>query len=87
MLAAFVDESLRRRPGDHSVYAMAAVIVDLADCDDVRLTLQALRLGKQRRLHWRDESPAHRLDISRTLTELSLDSIVTRTCARQERPA
>ncbi|WP_433500845.1 DUF3800 domain-containing protein [Sphaerimonospora sp. CA-214678] len=77
MLTAYIDESLRRRPHDDSVYAMAAVIVDLADRDDIRLTLETLRLGKQRRLHWRDESPAHRLDISRTLTELPLDSIVT----------
>ncbi|MBG0813480.1 hypothetical protein [Planomonospora sp. ID82291] len=77
MLTAYIDESLRRRPDDCSVYAMAAVIADSADHDDIRLALESLRLGKRRRLHWRDESPAHRLDIARTLTKLPLHSIVT----------
>jgi len=30
MLTAFADESMRRRPNDDSIYAMAAVIIDSA---------------------------------------------------------
>ncbi|MER6173456.1 hypothetical protein [Streptosporangium sp. NPDC001681] len=76
MLTAYVDESLRRRPDDCNVYAMAAVIVDSADHDDMRAALESLRLGKRRRLHWRDESPAHRIDIAEALAKLPIEGIV-----------
>ena len=56
---------------------MAAVIVDSADQDEIRLALESLRLGKKRRLHWRDESPAHRVDIVEALVKLPLCGIVT----------
>lgn len=77
MLTAYVDESLRRRPGDHSVYAMAAVIVKPADQDDVRAALESLRVGKNPRLHWRDEPPRRQLVIARRLAELPVQGIVT----------
>ncbi|GAA1274261.1 hypothetical protein GCM10009677_29310 [Sphaerisporangium rubeum] len=77
MLTAFVDESLRRRPDDDSVYAMAAVIIDSADHDDIRTTLESLRMGKRGRLHWRDESSPHRLHIAETVAKLPLCGIVT----------
>jgi hypothetical protein len=77
VLYAYIDESLRRRPNDDSVYAMAAVIMNSSDYSDIRLVLESLRLGKRRRLHWRDESPAHRLRIAETLIALPLDGLVT----------
>ncbi|WP_248965310.1 hypothetical protein [Sphaerisporangium perillae] len=77
MLTAYIDESLRRRPHDDSVYAMAAVITHSADHNDIRLALESLRLGKHGRLHWRDESPSHRLDIAETVAKLPLHGIVT----------
>ncbi|MET8138677.1 hypothetical protein ABZU32_00065 [Sphaerisporangium sp. NPDC005288] len=77
MLTAYIDETLRRRPDDDSIYAMAAVIMDSADHDDIRTTLESLRLSKRHRLHWRDESPPHRLHIAETVAKLPLQSIVT----------
>jgi hypothetical protein len=77
VITAYVDESQRRRPDDHSIYAMAAVIMKSTDHDDIRTALEALRLGKRRRLHWRDESPAHRTDIAETLAKLPIDGIIT----------
>ncbi|GIH72631.1 hypothetical protein [Sphaerimonospora thailandensis] len=77
MLTAYIDESLRRRPHDDSVYAMAAVIIDSADHGDVRTELESLRLGKSPRLHWRDESPARQLAITERLVNMPIQGIVT----------
>lgn len=77
MITAYVDESLRRRPHDDGVYAMAAVVVDSADHDGVREALEALRFGRSLRLHWRDESHARRLAITKALTTLPVTGIVT----------
>ncbi|WP_433365035.1 hypothetical protein [Streptosporangium sp. CA-115845] len=56
---------------------MAAVIVDSADQDDIRITLESLRLGKSPRLHWRDESPARQLIIAERLASMPIRGIVT----------
>ncbi|MEU0478546.1 hypothetical protein ABZ260_05065 [Streptosporangium sp. NPDC006013] len=77
MLTAYVDESLRRRPDDCSVYAMAAVVVDSTDHDDIRATLESLRLGKSPRLHWREESSARQLAITKRLAGMPVHGIVT----------
>ncbi|WP_067183935.1 DUF3800 domain-containing protein [Microtetraspora niveoalba] len=77
MLTAYVDESLRRRPHDDSVYAMAAVVMDAADCEDVRVDLESLRLGKSPRLHWRDESPTRQLAIAERIADMPIRGIVT----------
>ncbi|MBO3750197.1 hypothetical protein J5X84_29285 [Streptosporangiaceae bacterium NEAU-GS5] len=76
MLTSFADESLRRRPADHSVYAMGAVVLESAHHDTVRVTLESLRLGKKPRLHWRDESSAHRLVIAQQLAGLPISGVV-----------
>ncbi|GGK65746.1 hypothetical protein Ppa06_21950 [Planomonospora parontospora subsp. parontospora] len=77
MLTAYIDESLRRRPHDDSVYAMAAAIIDSADHEAVRADLESPRLGKSPRLHWREESRARQLVISRAITLMPLKSLVT----------
>lgn len=77
MLTAYIDESLRRRPGDCSVYAMAAVIVNSADHDDIRIALESLRLGKSPRLHWREESAARHLVIAGSIAHMPMESIIT----------
>jgi hypothetical protein len=77
MLTAFVDESLRRRPHDDSIYAMAGVIIDGSHHDKIRITLEDLRRGKSPRLHWRDETPARQRLIATTLAELPIAGIVT----------
>ena len=77
MITAYVDESLRRPAHDYSVYAMAAVLIDSADHAEVRSELEALRLGKSPRLHWRDESSARRLAVTEALTKMPLRGFVT----------
>ncbi|MEU4832269.1 hypothetical protein [Streptosporangium sp. NPDC023615] len=77
VLTACIDKSLRRRPDDYSVYAMAATMVDSADHDDIRLTLESLRLGKSPRLHWREESVARQLVIAGSIARMPVESIVT----------
>ncbi|RCG32737.1 hypothetical protein DQ384_04475 [Sphaerisporangium album] len=76
MLTAYIDESLRRRPDDCGVYALAAVIVDSTDHDDIRAVLRSLRLGKNTRLHWREESSARQLAISKRLADMPIRGIV-----------
>ncbi|MET8154913.1 hypothetical protein ABZT47_00990 [Sphaerisporangium sp. NPDC005289] len=77
MLTAYIDESLRRRPNDWNVYAMAAVLVECAHHEQVRAALESLRLGKSQRLHWRDESAKRQLTIAERLAELPISGIVT----------
>ncbi|MEV4833462.1 hypothetical protein AB0K05_03005 [Nonomuraea sp. NPDC049486] len=64
MFTAFVDESMRRRPDDDNIYAMAAITLHATGHHDARLTLESLRLGKNPRLHWRDEPIARQLVIA-----------------------
>ncbi|WP_433516287.1 hypothetical protein ACQP2T_12415 [Nonomuraea sp. CA-143628] len=75
MNAAYIDESMRRRPNDDSVYAMAAALIDPANKNDIHEALSALRLGNRRRLHWRDESSSHRLHIAKTLADLPFTAL------------
>ncbi len=55
---------------------MAAVIVDSGDHDDIRATLESLRLGKSPRLHWRDESPPRQLMIAERLSNMPVRGVV-----------
>ncbi|MGN9782552.1 DUF3800 domain-containing protein [Nonomuraea sp. ZG12] len=89
MLTAYVDESMRRRPGDDSIYAMAAIVIDSSGHDEARLTLESLRLGKNPRLHWRDEPVARQRIIADAIARMPLAAVVAvhifdRTC-RTER--
>ncbi|MEU9832044.1 hypothetical protein AB0D67_10950 [Streptosporangium sp. NPDC048047] len=77
MLTAYIDESLRRHPDDHCVYAMAAVVMDSAHHDDIRAALESLRTGKSPRLHWREESAARQLVIAGSIAVMPVRSIVT----------
>ncbi|MFC7383763.1 hypothetical protein [Sphaerisporangium rhizosphaerae] len=77
MLAAYIDESLRRRPQDDSVYAMAGVIIDAIDHEDARAVLESLRTGKSPRLHWREEPSARHPVIADAIRCLPLRSLVT----------
>jgi hypothetical protein len=59
------------------VYAIAAVVVDSADHDDIRTALECLRVGKSPRLHWREESPAQQLAIADAIARMPVGSFVT----------
>ncbi|MER5620266.1 hypothetical protein ABT061_04400 [Streptosporangium sp. NPDC002544] len=56
---------------------MAAVIMDSADHDDIRATLESLRLGKSPRLHWREESAARQLAIAGSIATMPMKNIAT----------
>ncbi len=56
---------------------MAAAIIDSADHGTVRAELESLRLGKNPRLHWRDEPPARQLSITGRITKMPIQGIVT----------
>ncbi|GAA4511103.1 DUF3800 domain-containing protein [Nonomuraea sp. C10] len=76
MFTAFVDESMRRRPDDDNIYAMAAITLHATGHHDARLTLESLRLGKNPRLHWRDEPIARQLVIADAISKLPLAAVV-----------
>ncbi|MFG1942210.1 hypothetical protein [Nonomuraea sp. NPDC048826] len=77
MLTAYVDESMRRRPDDHNIYAMAAIALHSVAHDDARMTLESLRIGKNPRLHWRDESSARQRVIADAIAALPVAALVT----------
>ncbi|MFC6081448.1 hypothetical protein [Sphaerisporangium aureirubrum] len=69
---AYLDESMRPEAG---IYVLAAVLVPDRSAAPYRAALQGLLMGRQPRLHWRDEGPKRRLEIAYALTDLSLDTI------------
>lgn len=77
MLTAYIDESLRPPPDDDSVYAMGAVIIDSADHHSIQANLESLRLGKSRRLHWREETTTRQLSIAKEIAGIPMRGIVT----------
>ena len=68
--SAFVDESELSAPDGLGVYLIAAAIVATDQLDATRDAITALRLGGQRKLHWRDENEARRGEV-RYLDQLS----------------
>jgi len=74
--AAFIDESCRQRTGDSHAYALAAVTLALHDADRIRETLKQLRAAKNPTVHWRNESPARRIAIVRTIVGLPVHGTV-----------
>ncbi|MFI6292294.1 hypothetical protein ACIBEJ_11965 [Nonomuraea sp. NPDC050790] len=65
--SAYVDESMRV---SHGLYVMAAVLVAPSCAATFRAVLRSLLIGKQARLHWRDESDRRRALIVEALAAL-----------------
>ncbi|MFK4038446.1 hypothetical protein ACI2LC_21845 [Nonomuraea wenchangensis] len=68
-----MDESMRIHDG---LYVLAAVIVPYEYADEHRAALRALLLGKQPRLHWRDERPKRRLEITQAVAALHPNTVI-----------
>lgn len=68
-LHAWVDESIHVSAG---FYMIAAVVADLAQCQEHRDTARALAPSPRRRIHWRDEEDKDRLRIAEALGHLDL---------------
>jgi hypothetical protein len=66
---AYLDESARYHP-DGSLYVVTAALVADAAKDAVRTRMRGLLLPGQRRLHWREESPARQTLIIDAVAQL-----------------
>jgi hypothetical protein len=73
-MVAFMDESMRQ--GSPSLYVLAAVEVAAQDAGKVRSGLRALLLPRQRRLHWREESPARQRSILDAIQSMPVEAII-----------
>jgi hypothetical protein len=82
---AYVDESCRQRAADCHAYALASVAVAAPDADVIRDVLKQLRSAKNPTVHWRNESPARRNAIVRSIRMLSLHSVVA-VCLHETKP-
>ena len=73
---AFVDESMRMTLDDQGAYLMAAVVVEVARCEEIRQVLRSLLYKRQERLHWRDEEAPRRTKIAEALGGLDVAATV-----------
>jgi hypothetical protein len=73
---AFVDESMRLTPDDQGTYLLAAVVTEVARCEEIRQTLRSLLYRRQERLHWRDEEGSRRTKIAEAVGALNVAATV-----------
>lgn len=73
-LHAWVDESMHvaGRSLDEGVYLLAATVADIDHVAEIRDRLRSLLMGKNQRLHWRDESSKRRRTIAATIAEYEI---------------
>lgn len=73
-LHAWVDESMHAagRSLDEGVYLLAATVADVDHVAEIRDRLRSLLIGKNQRLHWRDESSKRRRTIAATIAEYEI---------------
>lgn len=73
-LTAWVDESMHAAgPAmDGGVYLLAATVARRDEVEDIRDRLRGLLLGKNSRLHWRNESMKRRRTIAATIAEYEI---------------
>lgn len=77
MLAAYVDESARRRQGEATcVYALAAVLVATREANSVREAMMGLRHGRSRVIHWRVERAERRKLIAAAIADLPVVGVL-----------
>ncbi|MEK6311888.1 MAG: DUF3800 domain-containing protein [Curtobacterium sp.] len=87
MRTAYVDESEPAGRLDHTVYVMAAVLIDASDSDDVRAAVLRATPKRIRKLHWYEALGGQRLTWLGLLTRAVSVVVVRydRTPARSER--
>ncbi|MHA6751662.1 hypothetical protein ACX31A_12405 [Dermacoccus nishinomiyaensis] len=76
LLRAWVDESGSIHSLDPGTYVLAAAIGPVASEQDIRATMQQLRLPGQKKLHWRDERPLRHRKISSVIAGLEQTHLV-----------
>jgi hypothetical protein len=76
-LHAWVDERMDVNPiHDRGSYILASVVSDPNGCDPVRDALRALLQGRQRRLHWRDETAPRQTKIAAAISAMGMTAVV-----------
>ncbi len=76
-LHAWIDERMDvDLEQDSGRYILASVVCDPSGCDPVRQALRALLQGRQRRLHWRDETGPRRTKIAATISAVDMAAVV-----------
>lgn len=76
-LHAWVDERMDvDLDQDKGTYILASVVCDPTGCDPVRDTLRSLLQGRQRRLHWRDETGPRRMKIAAAIGAVDMAAVV-----------
>jgi hypothetical protein len=76
-LHAWIDERMDvDLEQDRGRYILASVVCDPSGCDPVRQALRALLQGRQRRLHWRDETGPRRTKIAATISAVDMAAVV-----------
>jgi hypothetical protein len=76
-LHAWVDERMDvDLEQDRGRYILASVVCDPSGCDPVRQALRGLLQGRQRRLHWRDETGPRRTKIAATIGAVDMAAVV-----------
>jgi hypothetical protein len=76
-LHAWIDERMDvDLQQDRGRYILASVVCDPSGCDPARQALRALLQGRQRRLHWRDETGPRRTKIAATISVVDMAAVV-----------
>jgi hypothetical protein len=60
---------------DGGLYIVVAVLCPAERCEPIRDVLRSLLIGRQRRLHWRDESASRRTKIADAVAALRLEAV------------
>lgn len=84
---AFVDESGSNSALDPDTYIFAAAIADQRTVAASAEVMHSLRLRRQKKVHWRDESPERQSKVIAAVASLELEHlVVVRSCEPSERP-
>ncbi|ASW98442.1 MULTISPECIES: hypothetical protein [Mycobacterium] len=75
MLTAWADESGSRPDLDPGAYLLTAALCDDADVDEIRKTLQSLRIGEAK-LHWHGSSDQRRAELVAAVAQLPVTGFV-----------
>jgi hypothetical protein len=76
MLSAWGDESASNATADPGTYIIAAAIMFDDDVDNCRDAMGRLRLGTERKVHWRSDSPARHRHVVQVVRDLPVEGFV-----------
>ncbi|WP_404388834.1 hypothetical protein [Humibacillus xanthopallidus] len=76
LVRAYADESGSNHVKDPGTYILAAAVIEVPLEEDVRATMNAMRLPGQAKLHWRDEQHGRRSSIARAVAASPTEHVV-----------